>query len=63
MENSTYEKEGLEILRLDAEQGAEWIKSATVSPDQARRSLDRLDTLERNKPTTGQVARYGGIGA
>lgn len=63
MENSTSEKEGLEILRVDAEQGAEWIKSAAVSVDQARRSLDRLDTLERNKPTTGQVARYGGIGA
>ena len=63
MENSTSEKEGLETLRVDAENAAEWIKSAAVSPDQARRSLDRLDTLERNKPTTGQVARYGGIGA
>lgn len=37
-------------------------KLAEVSPDQARRSLDRLDTLERNKPTLGQAARYGAVG-
>ncbi len=62
MENSTAEKEGLEILRRDAEQSAEWIKSAAVSVDDARRSMDRLDTLERNKPTLRQVGRYGAIG-
>jgi hypothetical protein len=64
MDNSSaLETEGLEILRVDAENAAEWIKSASVSVEQARRSLDRLDTLERNKPTAGQVARYGSIGA
>lgn len=55
-------KEGLEILHVDAENAAEWIKRSSVSVDQARRSMDRLDTLERNKPTMGQVARYGTIG-
>lgn len=54
----------IEILRADAVRAAdELVKGAAVSVDQARRSLDRLDTLERNKPTVGQVARYGGIGA
>lgn len=62
MANSTTEKEGLEVLRLDAEKAAEWIKSAAVSVDDARRSLDRLDTLERNKPNIRQVGRYGTIG-
>lgn len=38
-------------------------KVADISHEQARRSLDRLETLERNKPTVGQVARYGGLGA
>lgn len=61
--SSAPETEGFETLRVDAENAAEWIKSAAVSADQARRSLDRLDTLERNSPTVGQVARYGGIGA
>ncbi len=62
MESSEAEKSLIERRTKDAEQGAEWIKSAAVSEDQARRSLDRLDTLERNKPTLGQVGRYGGIG-
>jgi len=55
-----------ELLRLNAvtaDQALALAKSAAVSPDAARRSLDRLDTLERNKPNVGQVARYGGIGA
>lgn len=38
-------------------------KLGAVSPQQARTSLDRLDTLEQNKPTSGQVARYAGLGA
>lgn len=55
-----------ELLRLNAItpfQAVELAKAAAVTTEQARRSLDRLDTLERNKPTLGQVGRYGGIGA
>jgi hypothetical protein len=37
-------------------------KHAEVSPEQARRSLDRLDTLERNKPDLKQVRRYATVG-
>lgn len=54
------------LLELDAvapEQAFALVKGAAVSPEQARRSLDRLDTLEQNRPTLGQAARYGGIGA
>jgi hypothetical protein len=38
-------------------------KLGAVSHDEAGRALDRLETLERNKPTAPQVARYGAIGA
>lgn len=38
-------------------------KLGAVSPDQARRSLDRLQVLEQNKPTAGQVGRYAALGA
>ena len=38
-------------------------KLGAVSTEEARRSLDRLETLEQNKPTIGQVARYGALGA
>jgi len=38
-------------------------KLGAVSHDQARRSLDRLDALEGNAPTAGQVGRYAAIGA
>jgi hypothetical protein len=38
-------------------------KLGAVSAEEARRSLDRLDSLEQNKPTAGQVARYGALGA
>lgn len=38
-------------------------KIAAVSEEQARGSLDRLDSLERNKPTLRQVGRYGTLGA
>lgn len=38
-------------------------KLGAVSDEQARRSLDRLDTLEQQQPTASQVARYAGVGA
>lgn len=38
-------------------------KLGTVTPQEARRSLDRLDQIEKDKPTAGQVARYGLLGA
>ena len=41
----------------------ELTKLGAISDDQARRSLDRLDQLDKNKPTPGQVARYGALGA
>lgn len=41
----------------------ELAKVGAISDEQARASLDRLDTLERNKPTMGQVGRYAGLGA
>ena len=41
----------------------ELAKLSAVSLDDARRSLDRLDSLEKNKPTAGQAARYAGLGA
>lgn len=52
----------LELNGISGEQALALVKSAAVSPDDARRSLDRLDTLERNRPSVGQVARYGTIG-
>jgi len=45
------------------QQALDLAKYAEVSPEHARRSLDRLDALEQNKPTRGQAARYGAIGA
>ena len=41
----------------------ELVKMSAVSDEAARRSLDRLDQLEKSKPTAGQVARYGALGA
>lgn len=38
-------------------------KLGAISDDEARQSLDRLNTLEKNKPTMGQVGRYAGMGA
>jgi hypothetical protein len=38
-------------------------KLGFISDEQARRSLDQLDQLEKSKPTGGQVARYAGLGA
>lgn len=34
-----------------------------VSPGTAEKSLKRLTSLETNRPTAGQVARYGAVGA
>jgi hypothetical protein len=41
----------------------ELAKLGAVTDDEARRALDRYDNLEQNKPTLGQVGRYGGLGA
>lgn len=38
-------------------------KLGAISDDQAQSALDRLDMLERNKPTLGQAARYATLGA
>lgn len=38
-------------------------ESSEISAEDARRSLDRLDTLEKNKPTGKQVARNMAVGA
>lgn len=42
---------------------AELRKHAAVSEEEARAALDRLDTLEKAKPTAGQVGRYAALGA
>jgi hypothetical protein len=41
----------------------ELLKLGAVSDRQALAALDRLDTLERNKPTKKRVARYAAVGA
>jgi hypothetical protein len=41
----------------------ELLKLGAVSDEEARRSLDRLDTLEKATPSGGQIARYGALGA
>jgi hypothetical protein len=38
-------------------------KLGAITPEQAEEALDRLEALERNKPTLGQVLRYSGLGA
>lgn len=40
----------------------ELLKIGGISDAQAQAAVNRLDTLERNKPTLGQAARYGAIG-
>jgi hypothetical protein len=50
-----------ELLLMNAI-SAEMAKSATVSPETARRAMDRLSGMEEVKPGVGQVARYAGIG-
>lgn len=51
-----------ELLATNAISHEQLTKAAEVSADDARRSLDRLDSLERVKPTAGQFGRYTGIG-
>lgn len=41
----------------------ELVKLGAVSDDQAQAALDRLESLERSKPTVGQAVRYGTLGA
>ena len=41
----------------------ELLKLSAVSDEQARRALDQLDALEKNKPTVGQMGRYAAVGA
>jgi len=41
----------------------ELAKLGEVSPEEARRALDRLQDLERGQPTTEQALRYGTVGA
>ncbi len=41
----------------------ELAKLGAITDDHARRALDQLEGLERNKPTLGQVGRYAGLGA
>ena len=41
----------------------ELIKLGAISDEQAQAALNRLTTLERNKPTPGRVARYAAVGA
>ena len=38
-------------------------KLGMISDEQANESVHRLETLERAKPTIGQVGRYAGLGA
>ncbi len=38
-------------------------KLGAISDEQARRSLDRYDQLEKDRPTLGQAGRYGALGA
>lgn len=38
-------------------------KLGAVSDEHAQRSLERLHSLEKSRPTLGQVGRYGAIGA
>jgi hypothetical protein len=38
-------------------------KLGAISDEQAQHSLDRLETLEKNRSTVGQAARYGAVGA
>lgn len=41
----------------------ELTKLGAVSDQQAQSSIDRLEALEKAKPTGGQLARYGILGA
>ena len=41
----------------------EMVKLGTVSDAEAQKAIDRLESLEKSKPTAGQVGRYGALGA
>lgn len=41
----------------------ELLKLGAITDEQAQKSIDRLETLEKQSPTTSQVARYGVLGA
>jgi hypothetical protein len=41
----------------------ELVKLGFVSHEEASRAVDRLESLEKERPTAGQVARYGVLGA
>ena len=41
----------------------ELVKLGAISDEDAQKSVDRLEALEKAKPTGGQVARYAGLGA
>ena len=51
------------MLPAYVEQLIKTAANAPVSDEQARRALDSMENLERNKPTAGQLARYSAIGA
>ena len=41
----------------------ELVKLGAISDEEASKSIDRLEALEKTRPTVGQVARYGVLGA
>lgn len=41
----------------------ELVKLGMITPEHAEASLERLQSLEDNKPTVGQALRYGALGA
>ncbi len=41
----------------------EMVKLGTISDAEAQKAIDRLESLEKSKPTAGQVGRYGALGA
>ena len=41
----------------------ELCKLGAISDADAQKSIDRLETLDKAKPTVGQVGRYGALGA
>jgi hypothetical protein len=40
----------------------ELVKLSAITDDEARRSLDRYDQLQKSAPTAGQALRYGALG-
>lgn len=52
-----------ELAALRALEPAVIQKIAAITDEEARQSLDRLETLEKQRPDRRQVARYAGLGA